>query len=80
MEISHLLLEAANLLVLGMVSVFLFLGLMVFAVQLMSKFAPPIEQPPATKSQAATSTTTINNPKLVAAITSAVQQYRSANK
>ena len=80
MDITELLLKATTLLSLGMTFVFLFLGLLMVAVKLMAKYIPadkPILHEKRTQKEAV-STTTELNPKVVAAITSAVQQYRKA--
>ncbi|MCE2571411.1 oxaloacetate decarboxylase subunit gamma [Motilimonas eburnea] len=75
MDITALLLEAGNLMLVGMISVFLFLGLLVIVVQTMAKYCPA-DIPAAAKKPAAQPTNNTLNPKLIAAITSAVQQYR----
>ena len=80
MDITELLLEASTLLGLGMTFVFLFLGLLMVAVFLMAKYIPADKQvinQRAVNKEAACATSELN-PKLVAAITSAVQQYRKA--
>ncbi len=81
MDVTESLSKALTLLGLGMTFVFLFLGLLMIAVSLMAKFVPADE--PAVKKSAvprkAASTVSPEseiNPKLIAAITSAVQQYR----
>ena len=63
---------------LGMTFVFLFLGLLLIAVNLMAKYIPadePVVAKGAVQKKSASATSGIN-PKLVAAITTAVQQYR----
>lgn len=78
MDVTESLLKAATLLGLGMTFVFLFLGLLMIAVNLMAKYIPA-DQPVIAKGAAprkTTSETTAINPKLIAAITTAVQQYR----
>lgn len=83
MDISELLMEAANLMLVGMVSVFLFLGLLVLVVQSVAKLVPADELPvapkrPTTQTPAAQASNQVN-PKLIAAISTAVQQYRNNN-
>ena len=81
MDVTESLLTAITLLGLGMTFVFLFLGLLMIAVSLMAKYIPA-EEPVINKSVAqrqAASTASAKseiNPKLIAAITTAVQQYR----
>ncbi|NRQ43828.1 OadG family protein [Rheinheimera sp. YQF-2] len=75
--VAELMLEAANLMLIGMAAVFAFLLLLVLLVQLLSsvmqRYFPvkPVEKP-------AISDTTAKglNPAVVAAITTAVHQYR----
>lgn len=68
---ESLLAEGIDLAILGMGTVFVFLTLLVFATSVMSRLIL-IFQPP---QQVATPEAV--NPQLVAAITAAVQQYRS---
>ena len=78
MDVTESLFKAITLLGLGMTFVFLFLGLLMIAVNLMAKYIPadqPVINKGAAPSKAASATSEIN-PKLVAAITTAVQQYR----
>ena len=80
MDVTELLLKAMTLLGLGMTFVFLFLGLLMIAVKLMAKYLPA-DEPAITKKTASKKdalTGSEINPKLVAAITTAVQQYRDA--
>ncbi|CAM2842217.1 oxaloacetate decarboxylase subunit gamma [Vibrio rarus] len=80
-NIPALLSEAASIMAIGMAMVFLFLTLLVFVVRLMSKLLP-IEQPAQTHSQnikkptQAKSTDQVD-PKIVAAISAAIQRHRS---
>lgn len=83
-NLGSVLLEAANLLVVGMGVVFVFLGILIFLIKLMSHFfAGEIPAPtkvnvpnrPATKS-----TGSHQDKKVVAAITAAVHQYRQDKK
>ncbi|MCG6200550.1 oxaloacetate decarboxylase subunit gamma [Psychromonas antarctica] len=81
MNITESLLKALTLLGLGMTFVFLFLGLLMVAVSLMAKYIPadePVVNKNALKRKtvAPVSTQQGVNPTLIAAITSAVQQYR----
>lgn len=75
MDISQALATAANIMLLGMVCVFSFLGLLVIAVKLVAKYCPddtPIEPP---------KSGTPNNqvsPNVVAAISAAVHKYRNS--
>ena len=80
MDVTEALFTALNLLGLGMTFVFLFLGLLMIAVNLIAKFT--FENTPATnqksthqKSTLIDSTKSGINPKLVAAISVAVSQY-----
>lgn len=83
MDITESLFEALTLLGLGMTFVFLFLGLLMIAVTLMAKYIPadtPIVKKKAVQGNQlpkAPENSEIN-PKVVAAITSAVQQYRKS--
>ncbi|WP_028864542.1 oxaloacetate decarboxylase subunit gamma [Psychromonas aquimarina] len=81
MDVTESLFRALTLLGLGMTFVFLFLGLLMIAVNLMAKYIPadepavkrsvvPRKQPSTVSSESEI------NPKLIAAISSAVQQYR----
>ena len=81
MDITASLLKALTLSGLGMTFVFLFLGLLMVAVKLMAKYVPADEplvkkNPVQGKTVATASVDSGVNPKLIAAITSAVQQYR----
>lgn len=81
MGVVELLLTGLELLMLGMVFVFLFLGLLMIAVNLIAKYVPA-ELPVTNKNTArpspviTSSETSAMNPKLVAAITAAVHQYK----
>ena len=79
MDITESLMTALTLLTLGMTFVFMFLGLLFISINLIAKFVPadkpvsaPIRKKPAAKA--------VNQiePQIIAAITSAVQQYRKA--
>jgi len=70
---ESLLHEGVELAILGMGTVFLFLTLLVLMTTLMSRFILAFE--PVLDSQ-----TELGNPRLIAAITAAVQQFRSDHK
>ena len=79
MEITELLFEAIGLLGLGMTFVFMFLSLLMIAIKLLAKFVPA-DQPIVTTKPAQRATTPKSSdidPKIVAAISSAVMQYRN---
>ncbi len=80
-NIGSLLVDAATLMLTGMVVVFVFLSILILLVQLMSKFAPAEPEPAAPVKKSSTTSSTINNPsgldsKKVAAISAAVHKYR----
>lgn len=81
-NIGTLLVDAATLMVTGMAVVYLFLTMLVYLVQLMSKLLPAEESPapvsPPLAAQSLKSTPHVD-PKVVAAISSAVHQYRNAS-
>ncbi len=76
MEVSSLLLEAANLMLTGMVVVFVFLSILIITIKTMSKLlvnfqdAQPVPAKPTLKTNSVPSSH-------VAAIAAAVKQYRS---
>lgn len=75
--IASTLLEAGSLMIIGMVTVFVFLSILVFVVQLMAKFAPPIEAPkPAVAAQSTLPKEQAASAPVLAAISAAVHQYR----
>lgn len=81
MDITESLFQAIALFGLGMTFVFSFLGLLMVAVKLMARFIPadaPIINQRASNKKVAAATTSKSeiNPQIIAAITSAVQQYR----
>lgn len=83
MDITESLFQALALFGLGMTFVFSFLGLLLVAVKLMAKFIPadePVVSKRAPQKKVATATASKSeiSPQLIAAITSAVQQYRKA--
>ena len=78
MDVTALLFTAFTLLGVGMTFVFLFLGLLLIAVKLLERYVPadlPVTQK-RKKTRTNTSTVSTVSPLLVAAITTAVQQYR----
>ncbi|EPZ7320055.1 oxaloacetate decarboxylase subunit gamma [Vibrio mimicus] len=80
-HIGSLLMDAATLMVTGMAVVFLFLTLLVYLVRLMSRVIPQeVPEAAATpkKSQKVQPATDSVSPQVVAAISAAVHQYRSA--
>ncbi|MGY5452666.1 OadG family protein [Agarivorans sp. MS3-6] len=77
-DMTALLIEAASLMGIGMVSVFAFLSLLIVAVMGLAKLAPPIAELPESSQSSTTSTQPANNATVLAAITAAVQQYRKA--
>lgn len=77
-DIGSLLESAATLMITGMVAVFLFLTILVFLVSTMAKLVPREEPEPASNSKNITNSKAIN-PKVIAAITSAIHQYRRRN-
>ena len=76
MDITESLFTALTLLGLGMAFVFMFLGLLFICINLMAKYIPadPVVTAPSRKKTAADQTQV--SPQVVAAITSAVKQYR----
>ncbi|ENM5773431.1 TPA: oxaloacetate decarboxylase subunit gamma [Vibrio mimicus] len=80
-HIGSLLMDAATLMVTGMAVVFLFLTLLVYLVRLMSCVIPQeVPEAAATpkKSQKVQPATDSVSPQVVAAISAAVHQYRTA--
>lgn len=80
MDIAGSLTTALTLLGLGMAFVFLFLGLLFICINLMAKYVPA-DKPviiPKRKTPAAPKAAAQISPQVIAAITSAVQQYRKA--
>jgi len=84
MDITESLFQALTLFGLGMTFVFSFLGLLLVAVKLMAKFIPadePVVSKRTPQKNVASATASKKpeiSPQLIAAITSAVQQYRKA--
>ncbi|KMT65725.1 oxaloacetate decarboxylase subunit gamma [Catenovulum maritimum] len=82
-NIGSILLEAANLLLVGMVSVFLFLGLLIVCINLMSKLVggdAPASTSVKTPSRTRNVQKNVKDDKVVAAISAAVHQYRQDHK
>ena len=78
MTVAESLFKAVTLLGLGMTFVFLFLGLLMIAVKLMAKYVPadqPVNSRGTTRRKVALIKSE-TNPQLIAAVTTAVQQYR----
>ena len=75
MDISQALAMAANIMLLGMVCVFSFLGMLVIAVNLVAKFCP--EEAAIATVKPGTNTNKVSE-SVVAAISAAVHQYRSS--
>ncbi|MGJ8580884.1 MAG: OadG family transporter subunit [Psychromonas sp.] len=81
MDISGSLVTALMLLGLGMAFVYLFLGLLFICITLMAKYIPadkPVVNPQRKASAAPAASDAQPSPQVIAAITSAVQQYRKA--
>ncbi len=81
MNITESLFQALALFGLGMAFVFSFLGLLMIAIKLMAKYIPadePIINRRAPNKKVVSTSISEINPQLIAAITSAVQQYRNA--
>ncbi|WP_435235620.1 OadG family transporter subunit [Psychromonas sp. PT13] len=78
MDITELLLKAMTLLGLGMTFVFMFLGLLMIAIKLLAMFVHADQPTVATKpvQKAIKPQSSDIDPKVVAAISSAVMQYR----
>ncbi|GAC14099.1 OadG family protein [Aliiglaciecola lipolytica] len=83
-SISELLVEAANLMVVGMVVVFVFLTLLIGAVNLIAavnrRFPEEVISAPSARSPRNTVKENTNSSVPVAAITAAVHQYRKNRK
>lgn len=75
MELSQALATAANIMLLGMVCVFSFLGLLVIAVNILAKLCP--EETPVVATKSGTPSNQVS-PNVVAAISAAVHQYRNS--
>jgi len=81
MDITESLGTALMLMGLGMAFVFIFLGLLFICINLMAKYVPadkPVIKPQRKKPVAQPTGQTEVSPQVIAAITSAVQQYRKA--
>ncbi|MBD1584018.1 OadG family protein [Pseudoalteromonas sp. S16_S37] len=76
MDIVSLLLQAANLMVTGMVGVFVFLSILIFAVKNLAKLAGP-ETSGDTSTKAVSKSSTGVSSAHIAAITAAIAQYRT---
>lgn len=80
-NIGSLLVDAASLMITGMSVVFIFLTILVFLVRLMSKLVPEEVPEPITttnpNNNVQPSSSTVS-PRVVAAISAAVHQYRAS--
>lgn len=80
MDIGQLLATAANLMLTGMVGVFVFLSLLISAITIMSKLASRFEQPVIAPAR----TPSIKAPGVpsahIAAISAAIAQYKNKQK
>lgn len=76
MAVTESLLKAVTLLGLGMTFVFLFLALLMIAVKLMAKYIPAEQPHKVVRQNNNASVKSETNLQLIAAITTAVQQYR----
>lgn len=86
------LIEAASLLMIGMLTVFIFLSVLIISVKLITKFVEVFPEPeanayssarptPAAPSQAANASASVSNQKdVITAITHAVTAYRQGNQ
>jgi oxaloacetate decarboxylase gamma subunit len=81
-DIVPQLMQAASMMAIGMIAVFFFLTLLVAATQQLARLAPPIDDsiPSQASNPNSTSQHSTLDPKLVAVISSAVQQYRNKPK
>ena len=82
-NIGSLLVDAATLMLTGMTVVFIFLTILVYLVRLMSKLVPeevpePIAAPKTIQNNKVQSPSSAVSPKVVAAISAAVHQYRTS--
>lgn len=80
MDISGLLIEAAQLMLIGMFVVFMFLGILVWLTTLLAKFAGSEDNAPVATAKAATVASTEGiSPQTIAAISAAIHQYRQSS-
>ncbi|MCG3721262.1 oxaloacetate decarboxylase subunit gamma [Vibrio cincinnatiensis] len=78
-DIGSLLIDAATLMMTGMIVVFLFLTILVYLVRLMSKLVPQeVPQPLVSPKKTIQPTSAALHPRVVAAISAAVHQYRQS--
>lgn len=78
MSLSHLILEALTLMGVGMLSVGLFLGILVFLIPLLNKIVPDDPTPPPAKPATAVNNgVAAQNDTLIAVISAAIQQHRN---
>ncbi|MEL4279087.1 OadG family transporter subunit [Shewanella mangrovisoli] len=79
-ELTQQLLDAVGIMLLGMGLVYLFLSVLILGVHLVAKWCreePKAAEPVKVNNAGSTGTANTLDPKLVAAISLAVQQYRS---
>lgn len=79
-ELTQQLLDAVGIMLLGMGLVYLFLSVLILGVHLVAKWCreePKAAEPLKVNNASSTGTANTLDPKLVAAISLAVQQYRS---
>lgn len=78
MDIGSLLQEALTLMLTGMSVVFVFLGILIFLVQQLSRFgAEPAPEPVTSSTPAPAAGNNQVSPDVIAAISAAVKQYRN---
>ncbi len=75
-DLGSVLMEAATIMITGMVVVFVFLSILIFLVQLLAKIAPADPEVVNTPAQVAVKSSDTVQPEIVAAIAAAVNQYR----
>ena len=80
MDIGQLLATAANLMLTGMVGVFVFLSLLISAITIMSKLASRFEQPVATPTRTPSIKASGVSSEHIAAISAAIAQYKNKQK
>ncbi|MBB1422895.1 OadG family protein [Pseudoalteromonas sp. SG43-7] len=80
MDIGQLLATAANLMITGMVGVFVFLSLLISAITIMSKLAGRFEQSVATPTRTPSIKASGVSSEHIAAISAAIAQYKNKQK
>ncbi|PIE45911.1 MAG: oxaloacetate decarboxylase subunit gamma [Gammaproteobacteria bacterium] len=76
MNLTSLLLEALNLMLVGMTFVTAFLGILVFIIPLLDKISPEDNLPDTSKRHTPAAVTSGVSPQTVAVIAAAVKRYR----